>query len=126
MLNKELLMAVHGGLPPTLVVRMDRGTSGLVTYNLTTGESEQIIANSAEDVYNERLISEIDLNSSIYFSWFEEDTKVTTVNTSRDSQEKLTTLSTSHPKMRRALSPNADTVYIQDPTKDAFITFERV
>lgn len=125
MLNKELLMAVRGGLPPTLVVRMDRGTSGRVTYALTTGESEQILANSAEDVYHERLISEIDLNSSIYFRWFEEDTKVTTVNTSRDSPEKLTTLSTSRPKMR-APSLNSDSVYIQDPTKDAFITFERV
>lgn len=123
MLNKELLMAVRGGLPPTLVVRMDRGTSGWVTYKLTTGESEQIIANSAEDVYNERLISEIDLNSRIYFRWFEEDTKVTTVNT---SPEKLTTLSTSHPKIRRAPSINSDAVYIQDPTKDAFITFECV
>lgn len=126
MLNKELLMAVRGGLPPTLVVRMDRGTSGWVTYNLTTGESEQIRTNSAKDVYNERLISEIDLNSSIYFRWFEDDTKVTTVNTSRDPSEKLTTLSTSHPKMRRAPSLNSDSVYIQDPTKDAFITFERV
>ena len=124
MLNKELLMAVRGGLPPTLVVRMDRGTSGWVTYDLTTGETEQIMANSAEDVYNERLISEIDLNSSIYFRWFADDTKVTTVNTSSDPPEKLTTLSTSHPK--RAPSLNADIVYIQDPTKDAFITFERV
>lgn len=126
MLNKELLMAVRGGLPPTLVVRMDRGTSGWVTYNLTTGESEQIMTNSAKDVYNERLISEIDLNSSISFRWFGDDTKVTTVNTSRDPSEKLTTLSTSHPKMRLAPSPNFDVVYIQDPTKDAFITFERV
>lgn len=125
MLNKELLMAVRGGLPPTLVVRMDRGTSGLVEYTLTTGEPEQISSKSAEDVYHEQLISEIDLNSRIYFRWFEEDTKVTTVNTSRDSPEKLTTLSTSRPK-RLAPSLNSDSVYIQDPTKDAFITFERV
>lgn len=125
MLNKELLMAVRGGLPPTLVVRMDRGTSGKVVYSLTTGESEQIRPNSAEDVYNERLISEIDLNYSIYFTWFEEDTKVTTVNTSRDTPEKLTTLSTSLPQIRPP-SLNSDSVYIQDPTKDAFITFERV
>lgn len=126
MLNKELLMAVRGGLPPTLVVRMDRGTSGRIEYDLTTGEFEQISANSDEDVYHERLISEIDLNSSIYFTWFEEDTKVTTVNTSRNPPEKLTTLSTSRPKIRRAPSLNSDSVYIQDPTKDAFITFERV
>lgn len=126
MLNKELLMAVRGGLPPTLVVRMDRGTSGWVKYNLTTGESEEIMTNSAKDVYNERLISEIDLNSRIYFKWFEDDTKVTTVNTSRDPSEKLTTLSTSPPKMQRAPSLNSDSVYIQDPTKDAFITFECV
>lgn len=125
MLNKELLMAVRGGLPPTLVVRMDRGTSGWVAYTLTTGENAQIRANSAEDVYDERLISEIDLNSSIAFRWFEEDTKVTTVNTSRDSPEKLTTLSTSRHK-KLAPSLNSDIVYIQDPTKDAFITFERV
>ena len=126
MLNKELLMAVHGGLPPTLVVRMDRGTSGWLTYGLTTGETIYISANSAEDVYDERLISEIDLNSSIYFTWFEDDTKMTTVNTSWDSPEKLTTLSTSHPKMRLAPSLVSASVYIQDPTKDAFITFERV
>ena len=126
MLNKELLMAVHGGLPPTLVVRMDRGTSGWVVYDLTTGETEQIEANSAKDVYNERLISEIDLNSIIYFRWFEEDTKVTTVNTCRNPPAKLTTLSTSPSKILRASSPNSDAVYIQDPTKDAFITFELI
>lgn len=125
MLNKELLMAVRGGLPPTLVVRMDRGTSGRVDYKLTTGESEQILSNFDEDVYHERLISEIDLNSSFYLKWFEEDTKLTTVNTSWDPPEKLTTLSTSRPNMR-APSINVDFLYIQDPTKDAFITFERV
>ena len=84
------------------------------------------MANSAEDVYNERLISEIDLNSSIYFRWFEDDTKVTTVNTSRDTPAKLTTLSTSPSKILRAPSLNSDAVYIQDPTKDAFITFELI
>lgn len=126
MLNKELLMAVRGGLPPTLVVRADRGTSGWLTYTLTTGETTEISSNSAEDVYDERLISEIDLNSKIYFRWFEDDTKVTTVNTSRDPPAKLTTLSTSPSKIPRAPSINSDLVYIQDPTKDAFITFELI
>lgn len=126
MLNKELLMAVSGGLPPTLVVRADRGTSGWLIYTLTTGETAEVSSSSAEDVYDERLISEIDLNSGIYFRWFEEDTKVTTVNTSRDSPAKLTTLSTSHPKILRAPTSNSDKVYIRDPTKDAFITFERI
>ena len=129
MLNKELLMAVSGGLPPTLVVRADRGTSGELEYRLTTGERINIHPSDSEDIYNERLISEIDLNSGIYFWWFEEDTKVTTVNTSRDSPAKLTTLSTSPltpPKIERAPSPNSDLVYIRDPTKDAFITFEHI
>lgn len=126
MLNKELLMAVRGGRQPTLVVRADRGTSMWLTYTLTTGETAEIISNSAEDVYEERLISEIDLNSYIYFRWFEDDTKVTTVNTSGNPPAKLTTLSTSRSKMLLALSPNSDLVYIQDPTKDAFITFERI
>lgn len=124
MVNKELLMAVSGGLPPTLVVRADRETSGRLWYTLTTGESIRIDSSSSEDVYHERLISEIDINSGIHFTWFEEDTKVTTVNTSRDSPAKLTTLSTSHPKIERAPSLNSDQVYIQDPTKDAFIIFE--
>lgn len=126
MLNKELLMAVRGGRQPTLVVRADRGTSMWLTYTLTTGETAEISSNSAEDVYEERLISEIDLNSYIYFRWFEDDTKVTTVNTSGNPPAKLTTLSTSRSKMLRAPSPNSDLVYIQDPTKDAFITFERI
>ena len=126
MLNKELLMAVSGGLPPTLVVRAVKGTSGMLTYTLTTGESRRVESSSSKDVYHEVLISELDLNSGIYFRWFEDDTKVTTVNTSRDSPAKLTTLSTSHPKILRAPSLNSDNVYIQDPTKDAFITFERI
>lgn len=126
MLNKELLMAVRGGLPPTLVVRADRGTSGMLIYTLTTGETAEIRSNSAEDVYDERLISEIDINSGIYIKWFDNDTKVTTVNTSFDSPTKLTTLSTSHSKMARAPSLNAETIYIRDPTKDAFITFELI
>lgn len=126
MLNKELLMAVRGGRQPTLVVRVDRGTSMWLTYTLTTGETAEIRSNSAEDIYEERLISEIDLNSYIYFRWFEDDTKVTTVNTSRDPPAKLTTLSTSRSKRLRAPSPDSDLVYIQDPTKDAFITFERI
>lgn len=126
MLNKELLMAVRGGGQPTLVVRADRGTSAWLTYTLTTGETAEIISNSAEDVYAEQLISKIDLNSSIYFRWHEEDTKVTTVNTMRDPPEKLATLSTSRSKRLLAPSLNSNIVYIQDPTKDAFITFERI
>lgn len=126
MLNKELLMAVRGELPPVLVVRADRGTSMSLVYTLTTGESIHLDSSSSKDVYNEQLISEIDINSGIYFRWFDNDTKVTTVNTSRDSPAKLTTLSTSPPKMLRAPSLSMDQVYIQDPTKDAFITFELI
>lgn len=124
MLNKELLMAGSGGLPPTLVVRAAKGTSGLLSYTLTTGERIHIDSSSSEDVYNERLISEIDPNIGIYFRWFEEDTKVTTVNTSHDAPTKFTTLNASPPNIKRAPSLNSDLVYIQDPTKDAFITFE--
>lgn len=124
MLNKELLMAGSGGLPPTLVVRAAKGTSGQLSYTLTTGEHIDIYSSSSEDVYNERLISEIDPNRGIYFTWFVEDTKVTTVNTSRDATTKFTTLNASTPNSARAPSPSADLVYIQDPTKDAFITFE--
>lgn len=118
MLNKELLMAGSGGLPPTLVVRAAKGTSGMLSYALTTGERIHIDSSSSEDVYNERLISEIDLTIGIYIKWFDDDTKVTTVNTSRDVPTKFTTL------IARAPSLNSDIVYIQDPTKDAFITFE--
>lgn len=126
MLNKELLMAVRGGLPPTLVVRADRGAYGVLIYTLTTGETVEIRSSYDKDVYDERLISEIDLNSKIYFNWFDNDTKVTTVNTSKDPPAKLTTLSTSPSKILRAPSLNSDAVYIQDPTKDAFITFELI
>lgn len=124
MLNKELLMAVSGGLPPTLVVRAVKGTSGRLTYTLTTGESRRVESSTSKDVYHEVLISELDLNVAIYFRWFEDDTKVTTVNTSRDSPTKSSTLNASHPNIKRAPSLNSDTVFIQDPTKDAFITFE--
>lgn len=126
MLNKELLMAVSGGLPPTLVVRAVKGTSGHLTYSLKTGEAINIYSSSSEDVYHERIIFEIDMNSGIYIRWFDNDTKVTTVNTSFDSTTKLTTLSTSHSKMARAPSLNSEEIYITDPTKDAFITFELI
>lgn len=124
MLNKELLMAVSGGLPPTLVIRAVKGTSGALIYTLTTGESRWVESDSDKDVYHEVLISELDLNVTIHFRWFEDDTKVTTVNTSRDSPTKSTTLNASPPNIERAPSLNSDAVFIQDPTKDAFITFE--
>lgn len=117
MLNKELLMAGGGGLPPTLVVRVVKGTSGHVWYSLTTGEDIEVFSSVSKDGYSENLISEIDLNSTIYIRWFEDDTKLTTVNTDHDStardlmEERAPSLMTAH-------------LRIQDPTKDAFITLE--
>lgn len=124
MLNKELLMAVSGGLPPTLVVRAVRGTSGWLLYTLTTGETRRVESTSDIDVYHEVLISEIDLNVPIYLKWFGNNTIVTTVNTSYDSPTKSSTLNASPPNIAIAPEPNSDSVFIQDPTKDAFITFE--
>lgn len=124
MLNKELLMAVSGGRPPTLVVRAVKGTSGKLMYTLTTGEQGRVDSSSSKDVYHEVLISELDLNVAIYLRWFDNDTKVTTVNTSYDSLTKSSTLNASHPNIAIAPSLNSEAISIQDPTKDAFITFE--